>query len=175
MVFAGLKRWVAASAVLSVGAVVADVSASTISLAWDPSPSGDAVEYRVYVGTSPGQYSNSYTVPNATSYDVTNLVGGTTYHFAVSAVNREGLESDLSDAVSGVAPESGPSVTGVITGTGLWQLRVQGEPSVTYRLEQSDDFRQWTTVVNAAADSQGVLIFTSEMDRPRRFFRVRQP
>src|SRR5687768_4056693 len=116
MSFAGLKIWFRIGVVLFVAAA-SSISASTLRLAWNPSNSPDIVEYRVYVGTLPGQYSSFYSAGSLTSFSVTNLLPGLTYHFAVSAVNRAGLESERSAPVSGLVPLSGPAVTGLVAAT----------------------------------------------------------
>jgi hypothetical protein len=172
MSFAGLKNSFRLGAIFALAAA-SSVSASTLRLAWTASASPDVVEYRVHVGTSPGQYLTSYSAGNVSSFSVSNLIGGTLYHFAVSAVNRAGLESDLSTPVSGLAPAVGPEVAGIMTETGSFEVRVAGNPLAPYIVEKSEDLRQWTEVVNAASDSQGRLVLKTQADRPRSFFRVR--
>ena len=178
MAFAGLKKWVLAGISLALNSVAArQTPGATLSLAWNPSTSSDVVDYRLYYSTIPNGWSidDSYRVGNKTNFSVTNLTAGTKYYFAVTAINAVGLESDFSASTAGVGPASSrPSVTGVLTGTGTLEVVVQGLPASTYLVEQSEDLRQWSTVVNAASDSQGRLSVRSEMDRPRRFFRVRQ-
>ncbi len=46
--------------------------------------------YRVYYGTSSGNYTSSAEAGNVTSYTVTGLSGGTTYYFAITASNSSG-------------------------------------------------------------------------------------
>jgi len=56
------------------------------------------------VGTVSGQYSSSVPVGKVTSYTVSSLAQGTTYYFAVTAVNADGLESPYSAQVSRTIP-----------------------------------------------------------------------
>jgi hypothetical protein len=69
----------------------------TLSFAWDASPSGDVVGYRIHIGTRSGQYSRVVDVGNLTRADVPNLVDGTTYYFTITAYSASGQESLPSD------------------------------------------------------------------------------
>jgi hypothetical protein len=55
--------------------------------------------YKIYYGTSPGNYTISVNVGNVTTYTVTNLSTGT-YYFAVTAYDISGIESSYSNQVS---------------------------------------------------------------------------
>ncbi|MEW6001249.1 MAG: choice-of-anchor D domain-containing protein [Nitrospirota bacterium] len=76
------------------------------TLSWDPpatntdgSPLTDLEGYKVYYGTSSGNYSQGIDVGNVTTYTVSNLNDGT-YYFAVTAHDTSGNESDYSNEVS---------------------------------------------------------------------------
>jgi hypothetical protein len=56
--------------------------------------------YKVYYGTSPGTYGTPLNVGNVTTYTIGNLSSGTTYYFAVTAIDISGNESDYSNEVS---------------------------------------------------------------------------
>jgi fibronectin type 3 domain-containing protein len=56
----------------------------------------DLAGYRVHYGTSSGSYSQSIDVGKVTTYEVTNLSGGFTYYFVVTAYNQAGVESEPS-------------------------------------------------------------------------------
>jgi hypothetical protein len=73
--------------------------AGIISLAWEPVPG--ATGYRVYYGTSSGQYTSVYNVGNTTHADLD--VGGDcrTYYAAVKAYNSQGESAEFSNEVSG--------------------------------------------------------------------------
>lgn len=73
--------------------------AGNVSLQWDPNSESDLAGYKVYYGTSPGQYGTPITIGVTTTYTVSNLVPGT-YYFAVTAYNSAGLESGFSNEVS---------------------------------------------------------------------------
>ena len=65
----------------------------------------DLAGYKVYWGTSSGNYSSSVTLnnPGLTSYVVDTLSSGT-YYFSVSALNSSGVESVLSNEASKTIP-----------------------------------------------------------------------
>lgn len=170
--FAGLKKLI--GIVVLATAAVRPSEASTVRLVWNPSTSADVVEYRVYVGTIPGQYTNSFSAGNSTSFVVPNLSSGTTYHFAVSAVNTADLESLLSSPVSGQAPSETLRLTGNVVSGAEYELRVQGPASATYVFDQSDDLGQWSAVATRQADANGLAIYRAgRRGVPKRFFRVR--
>jgi len=67
-------------------------------LVWEAVP--DALGYRIYYRTAPGSYiqnlEQGLDVGNVTTYSMTGLAVGTTYHFAVTAYGTNG-ESDFSN------------------------------------------------------------------------------
>lgn len=72
------------------------------TLAWnaptknsDGSTLTDLAGFRVYYGTSPGNYTQSATVssPYATSYTITNLAGNKTYYMVIKAYDTANNES----------------------------------------------------------------------------------
>jgi hypothetical protein len=84
-------------------------SASTsATLGWDASPSPEVVGYRLYVGLAPGTYlqplGQGIDVGNVTTYTVTGLAGGRTYHFAATTHDALGNESAYSNEVSKAIP-----------------------------------------------------------------------
>jgi hypothetical protein len=97
-------------------------------LAWSPpttnedgTPITDISGYKVYFGTSPGQYAQTIYTGNVTNYNVTNLTEGTTYYFAVTTVNSSSKESIYSNEIIRVIAVSSQfklSVTRVGTGSG---------------------------------------------------------
>lgn len=71
-----------------------------ITLAWDPVSNADLAGYRLYVGTQSGQYETTIDIGSASSYRYQGLRAGTSYYFAVSAYDRNGIESSRSNEVS---------------------------------------------------------------------------
>ena len=75
--------------------------ATSITLAWDPSPGATVDGYRIYYGTE----SRNYTYPtidvgNITQYTINGLYKNKIYYFAVTALTGDGRESDFSPEVS---------------------------------------------------------------------------
>ena len=83
--------------------------AGTASLAWDPSSGTNVIaNYKIYYGIASHTYTNSRSAGTATTLSISNLVGGTTYYFAATAVDSSGLESDYSVEASALIPGSKP-------------------------------------------------------------------
>jgi hypothetical protein len=75
-----------------------------VTLEWDPTTDPDLAEYKLYVGTATGVYGRWISVGLATSYPVSDLLGGHTYYFAATACNTAGAESAKSNEVVYTAP-----------------------------------------------------------------------
>ena len=63
----------------------------------DGTPLIDLAGYKVYYGTSSGNYSQNINVGNVTTYTVNNLTEGVTYYFATAAYDTVGNESEHSN------------------------------------------------------------------------------
>ncbi len=88
--------------------VAAPALAGSVNLAWDP-PTGPApAGYMVYYGPSAGTYPSKIDVGNATTYTVTGLVEGTTYHFAATDYDASRAESGFSNDVAATVPVTTP-------------------------------------------------------------------
>lgn len=73
------------------------------TLSWNLGTETDLAGYKIYVGTSSGNYNypgSPFTVGRVTSYTITNLPAGQTYHFALSAYDNAGNSSPLSSEVT---------------------------------------------------------------------------
>ena len=77
--------------------------AGTISLAWDANPSSGIAGYKVYYGTSSGDYPTVINVGDTTTYTISNLHSGHTYYLAVTVYDTSGNESGYSNEISGAA------------------------------------------------------------------------
>jgi hypothetical protein len=78
---------------------VTGVSCSTIGLMWDPSTSPSVSGYKVFRGTSSGNYSNITDVGNVTNYTDTGLAPSTQYYYSVKAFDVGNNESPFSNEV----------------------------------------------------------------------------
>ena len=78
-------------------------SINSAILTWIPNTESDLAGYRIYVGTSSGNYDfpgSPFRVDKVSSYTMKNLQQKTTYFFAISAYDIAGNESPLSNEVS---------------------------------------------------------------------------
>lgn len=77
-------------------------------LEWDAVTDPNLSFYRVYYGTAHGIYQQAFgsgiNVGNVTTYTVTGLSSGTTYYYAVTAVDTSNVESTYSNEISAVFP-----------------------------------------------------------------------
>lgn len=86
--------------------VTSATTAGSATLAWDApttnidgTPLTDLTGYKIYFGTSSGNYTSVIDVGNITTYTVSNLSSGT-YYFAVRSYDASGIESDFSNEAS---------------------------------------------------------------------------
>jgi hypothetical protein len=86
-----------------------EASAVDVKLAWDPSPEAMVTGYRLYYGTSSGNYMNYIDAGNRTDCTVTGLDAGTTYYFAATAYTGTGDESIFSNETLYTLPGAAPS------------------------------------------------------------------
>jgi len=77
--------------------------AQSVTLAWDSNPEPDIAGYRLYYGKTSQSY-RQYVETSATQATASNLVEGTTYFFAATALNTAGVESAFSSEVSYTVP-----------------------------------------------------------------------
>ncbi len=89
------------------GLTVTAITTGSATLSWnapttntDGTPLTDLAGYKIYYGTSSGNYTAVINVGNITSYAVGNLAPGATYYFAVTAYDSANNESSFSNEVS---------------------------------------------------------------------------
>lgn len=78
-------------------------STGSVTLSWSANGENDLAGYKIYLGTSSGNYTASGSptvIGKVTSYTVTGLQRNTTYFFALSAYDSAGNESALSGEAS---------------------------------------------------------------------------
>ena len=92
----------------------ADVLGANLSLGWDPSPDTQVVGYKVYYGVEGGS-KRSVSVGKLTQASLSDLESGKTYEIYVTAYDAAGAESDPSNEVTYMVPE-----------TGLYRLAIAG-------------------------------------------------
>src|SRR5256886_2562970 len=92
-------------------AFITRVVAGNVTLTWNADLDPNVVGYRLYSGTTTGVYTQTTEVGSAVSASVSNLAGGKTYFFVVTAYNAAAVESGPSNEVSYLAPTSTPTPT----------------------------------------------------------------
>lgn len=73
---------------------------ASVTLTWSANSESDLQGYRVYYGTSNGNYTTNVDVGNVTSYTVNGLSTGFTYYFAIKAMDTSGNLSGYSNQVT---------------------------------------------------------------------------
>jgi len=87
------------------GDAAAAATAHSVALSWSASPSSGVIGYYVYRAIGTGGYTRLVTSPvSGLSYTDTTVVSGTTYLYAVTAVDASGVESSYSAPVSATVP-----------------------------------------------------------------------
>jgi hypothetical protein len=86
--------------------LLASATADPVKLKWDPNPETNLIRYEVHYGSRSGAYTHTIDVGMNTRASVSNLMEGTTYYFAVTAVSSSGLASEPSDELCYRPPPS---------------------------------------------------------------------
>jgi hypothetical protein len=90
--------------ILSAFASISALAQNGVVLAWDPSVSTNVAGYRVYYGVGSKSYTNYVSVGPATNATLSGLAWGTTYYFAATAYDANGIESDYSSETNYTTP-----------------------------------------------------------------------
>ena len=122
------------------------VPANSVTLAWNESPSVEAVGYRIYWGSRSGAYTNSVAVGNVTNATITGLVSGVSYYFAASAYDATGMESVLSNEATYTVSGGGGGSTNRPTlaiRINSWEIAWQSVVGATNVLQWSTNMTAW--------------------------------
>lgn len=71
--------------------------AAQITVAWDQNFGTEIAGYKMYYGTSSGDYEYSVDVGNTTNCSISGLTEGSTYYLAATAYNTNNVESNFSE------------------------------------------------------------------------------
>ncbi len=82
------------------------IQLGSVMVSWDPNSESDLSGYKVYYGTASRNYGQVVDVGNVTSRRIGGLQPGVRYFFAVTAYDFSGNESDFSEEVNIVIPET---------------------------------------------------------------------
>jgi len=128
-------------------------SAGSLKLIWDANTEDDLAGYKVYYGTSSGNYEQPIDVGNVTEYELKGLNEGITYYIALTAYDTSNNESEKSDEVSGVPqpPPDTQNPTIIIT---------YPTSSSTYSTSNNT-----ITISGTASDNKGVTSITWSNNR----------
>jgi hypothetical protein len=89
---------------LLIGLGPGQAAGGQVTLAWDQNVEPDVTGYKIFTGTSAGNYGTPISVGTVTTHTVTGLTDGQTYYFALTAVDAFGTESALSTEVIHTIP-----------------------------------------------------------------------
>jgi hypothetical protein len=84
--------------------------AGQVTVAWDPNPEPEVAGYKIYYGTSPGNYTESFDAGAATSIVLSGLQDGATYFFAAVAYDASRNESGFSNEITYAVPAGATAV-----------------------------------------------------------------
>ena len=144
--------------------VTAPVFASfAVTLAWDANPETDLVGYKLSYGTASGTYTNVISTGLVTEISVPNLVEGTTYYFAVAAVNAAGAQSLNSNEVSYSFTTSGTVVPPTVV---VPQITNQAPVATNESLTVNEDTP--LNLVLQGTDTNGDTLTYSVVNSPTR-------
>lgn len=82
---------------LIISLITSNAFSGDVSLEWDPSIEPCVASYKMYYGTSSGDYTYTVDVGNYTTCTISGLEEGNIYYFAVTAYDLFGNESDHSN------------------------------------------------------------------------------
>lgn len=112
-----LRRWRTLAIVAVLTAVLlllaGAAKGASVTLAWDPptnnvdgTPVTDLAGYKILYGTNSGGYTSVTNVGNVTTGTVSSLMAGTMYYFVARAYNTFGDESDNSNELRWIVPDT---------------------------------------------------------------------
>jgi len=79
-----------------------EAHSASLSVEWEANTENDLAGYKLYLGTSPGNYAPAISLSKVTEYEISELSDGTTYYVALTAIDSSQNESEKSDEISAV-------------------------------------------------------------------------
>jgi hypothetical protein len=134
-------------------------AAAGVSLAWNANPEADITGYRVSYGTTSGVYQNVVSVGTNPTASISGLNEGTTYFFAVSALNQAGLQSPLSSQISYQVPVTTPTNQAPVATAA--SVATNEDASVNILLKGTDPENSPLTYSVVTSPTKGVLSGTA--------------
>jgi hypothetical protein len=102
-----MKRWGLLGAICFSVVFAADLLAGEVKLTWKANSESDLSGYNVYCGKSSRRYGPPVKAGKSTTCTLSNLEAGTTYYFAITALDTSGNESGYSAEIK-AAPKAAP-------------------------------------------------------------------
>jgi len=146
----------------------------SVSLAWDANAETNIVGYRLYYGTTSQGLTNTVDTGGELTATVTGLKEGTTYYFAVTARNSDGLESLPIDQVSFTVPRVSLLFTPAPSPADPTRLRFEAISGYAYEILASEDLETWVTIYYTTPTVSGWMEY-ADLDSPTfpsRFYRL---
>lgn len=153
-------------------------SVPSVTLAWNPSPANNIAGYRLYLGLFSHNYATMLDVGATTNASLSNLSPGTTYFFAVTAYDTNGLESPFSGEISYLVPVLSNQARLKLSRPANGQVLLSGTAPVgyTYSIQSSTDLKKWTAAATVVAGADGSFSFldTFRLGSSEKFYRALQ-
>ncbi len=171
------RAWLLLTVALSLlGFKVSAQSGLTATVAWDSSTSTNVASYHVYYGTRSGHYTNSVSVDAAdTSVTIGGLNAGTTYFFAVTAVDAVSNESSFSSEAYFSIPSAPWLLTQMLSdAAGNLYLEVTSQQVVSrsWEIQYSEDMVNWHGIGSGFDSTVDLLNSVDSIAYPQMFFRL---
>jgi hypothetical protein len=90
---------------------------TNVTLVWNASSCTNVAGYKLYYGVASQTYTSLVSVANVTNATVAGLVQGTTYYFAATTLDSQGIESLPSTEINYTVPTNSSSTVPTITNT----------------------------------------------------------
>lgn len=169
-----LLRWLVCTAML---AALPALKAASVALTWNPSIDPTVVGYKIHYGAASQVYTNSIDVGNVTNYTITGLADATTYYFAATSYDSNGVESDFSNEIE-VTTSQATNASFVIASpkfqndsvSGQFSFDVSDYSNGVYVVQASTDLINWVPVQTNAAPF--TFVDTNAGQFTSRYYRV---
>jgi hypothetical protein len=153
----GLAALVGGCSILAANTALSSIA--SVSLLWDASTSPGIIGYNLYYGTASHVYTSEVPLNDVTNASLNSLSVGTTYYFAVTAVDSLGLESTYSNEQVFTVASGTPVVQiGIVNG----KITLTGFASVgaTYNVMASQDLKSWSVIGSVTGATNGAIRYT---------------
>ena len=137
------------------------------TLEWTPSDDDSVVGYRIHWGIKSGTYTNSASVGNVTNATIRGLLEGTTYYFAATAHDADGVSSVFSNEATSSIPFR------VYSGIAAMNFYGVGRSGATNVLEWSTNTINWNQSIVWKGNGKTTNLVWWMTNAPQAFIRIR--